>query len=127
LQTVGEILHARRIEIAALALHDEHQRNDGRALDRIPRNVLVDLRFNFRRERSRLRHVHRMIWRLNLDENLTHRYRSISPKTISSDPIIATTSAIISPCAMWGSADRFTKLGPRKCTRAGFGPPVDFT
>src|SRR5207237_10527831 len=52
-------------------------------------------------------------------------YRSISPKTISSDPIIATMSATIAPRAISGSAERFTKLGPRKCTRAGFGPPVD--
>ena len=41
-------------------------------------------------------------------------YLSISPNTTSSDPMIATTSATISPSAMTGSADRFTKLGPRK-------------
>ena len=32
--------------------------------------------------------------------------------------MIATMSATISPSAMCGSAERFTKLGPRKCTRA---------
>src|SRR6185369_14949627 len=50
---------------------------------------------------------------------------SISPKTISNEPMIATTSATISPFAKSGKADRFTKLGPRKCTRLGFGPPSD--
>ena len=40
--------------------------------------------------------------------------------------MIATTSAIISPSLIAGRADRFTKLGPRKCTRSGFGPPFDF-
>lgn len=53
-------------------------------------------------------------------------YRSISPRTISKLPIIATTSAIISPSAMTGNADRFTNDGPRKWTRSGFGPPFDF-
>src|SRR5207247_610007 len=54
-------------------------------------------------------------------------YRSISPNTMSSDPIIATMSATIAPSDMSGSAERFTKLGPRKCTRDGLGPPSDFT
>src|SRR5688572_810438 len=54
-------------------------------------------------------------------------YRSISPNTISSDPMMATTSAIIAPSAIWGRAERFTKLGPRKCTRDGLGPPSDLT
>src|ERR671938_618598 len=38
---------------------------------------------------------------------------------MSIEPMMATTSAIISPSAMCGSADRLTKLGPRTCTRAG--------
>src|ERR1051325_9884783 len=54
-------------------------------------------------------------------------YLSISPSTISSDPIMATMSATMQPSPICGSAERFTKLGPRKCTREGFGPPSDFT
>src|ERR1051325_996919 len=140
LQTVREILNARWIEIAAFTLDDKHQRNDRRTFDRVLRQMPIDFGLNFSRKRSRRRHVHRMIGRLNFYEHFAHKdsilnrsfrsgpppaqsgssptlngtYRSISPKTISSDPMIATMSATIAPRDMCGSAERFTKLGPRK-------------
>src|SRR6185312_4145980 len=81
-----------------------------------------------RESRCRFRNVNRLRLRLNLYQLLTHEsYLSISPNTMSSEPMIATMSATISPSDICGSADRFTKLGPRKCTRDGFGPPSDFT
>src|SRR5256714_8933540 len=49
-QAVRQIRHSRRVEVAALALHDEHQRQYGRALHRILREMAFDLRLDLRRE-----------------------------------------------------------------------------
>src|ERR1041384_1684032 len=54
LQSIGKVEHARRIEIATLALHDKHQRQNRRAHHRILRKVTIDLRLHLRRKRRRL-------------------------------------------------------------------------
>jgi len=51
------------------------------------------------------------------------RYRSISPSTISMDPIAATTSAKSRPSHIFGSVCRFAKQADRICTRYGFAVP----
>src|ERR1041385_1811943 len=115
LQAICEIEHTRRIEITTLALHDEHQRQDRRACHGILRDMLIDLLFHLR---GKLRGLNTEIdglgeW-LDVDDLCTHAYLSISPNTISSDPMIATIPATIAPSAKRGNADKFTKLGARK-------------
>src|SRR4051794_15240604 len=53
--------------------------------------------------------------------------RSISPSTMSIDPITATTSASMRPLHIVLSACRVAKLGYRICTRYGFAVPSDTT
>src|SRR6185436_6444302 len=98
LQTVRQVLHSRRIEVATLSLDDEHQRQNRRTPDRVFRQMPINFRLDLRREAGRRRHVDRMIRRLNFYQDFTHRYRSISPRTISNDPMIATMSATMAPC-----------------------------
>ncbi len=50
-------------------------------------------------------------------------YRSISPSTMSMDPIAATTSASKRPSHIVGSVCRFAKQALRMCTRYGFAVP----
>src|SRR5687768_7588000 len=52
-----------------------------------------------------------------------HGYRSTSPKTGSTDPMMATTSATLWPGMMWGRIDRFEKEAPRHFRRYGLAPP----
>ncbi len=52
------------------------------------------------------------------------RQRSISPRTISIDPMVATTSAIIWPSTILGSALRLAKLGVLTLKRYGLLPPL---
>src|SRR5215469_7937518 len=58
---------------------------------------------------------------------LSHRYRSISPSTISMDPITATTSANSLPLHIVSSACSVANPGYRICTRHGFAVPSDTT
>ena len=44
-------------------------------------------------------------------------YRSTSPKTGSTEPMMATTSATLCPGMMWGSTARFEKDAPRHFMR----------
>ncbi len=57
------------------------------------------------------------------DYKITNSYRSISPSTISMDPIAATTSAISLPSHIFGRVCRFAKQAARICTRYGFAVP----
>src|SRR6058998_3397267 len=75
LQTPGQVINARRIEIPALSLHNEHERQNRRTNQRILSDVTVDFRFHFRRELGhRIRHGHRLIERFDLRKLLTHKF-----------------------------------------------------
>jgi hypothetical protein len=55
------------------------------------------------------------------DRSIPHR--SISPNTISIDPIAATTSASSPPSHIFGKVCRFAKQAARMCTRYGLAVP----
>ena len=57
----------------------------------------------------------------------TCNYLSISPNTISIDPITATTSASKRPLHIVSSACNVAKLGFRMCTRYGLAVPSETT
>src|SRR5262249_53964484 len=52
-------------------------------------------------------------------------HRSISPKTMSCVPMIATASAIMCPRDISSSAERCAKPAARKCTRYGLLAPSE--
>src|SRR5581483_3486864 len=54
---------------------------------------------------------------------LQSRHRSTSPMTVSSEPTIAIMSAISASFIQVAVASSATRLGARKRTRQGFGPP----
>src|SRR5204862_3234024 len=74
-QAVRQIRDAGRVEVAALALHDEHQRQYGRALQRILREVAANLRLDLRRElRYAVGDVHLLRQRVVRRELLAHKF-----------------------------------------------------
>src|SRR5438445_1568904 len=52
-------------------------------------------------------------------------HRSVSPITASSEPTIATRSAMSASCMHVAVASSAANEGARKCTRHGFGPPSE--
>src|SRR5687768_18534197 len=61
-QTFSEVRHTGRIQVTtALALHNEHERQNRRSHYRILREMSIDLRLHFRREARRLAgDIHRL-------------------------------------------------------------------
>ncbi len=113
-----------------LVLRIQQSRHQRRPLRRIMRHHFRKPRLEFIREF----HIYRIpqcpsvssVVRKSLDHR-GHRgsqsHRSISPSTISIDPMAATTSASRRPSHIVGSVCRFAKQADRICTRYGLAVP----